>query len=65
MRPSPRPQGGGGPRLLLETSQALGIGGELGGQHLDRHLAAQAGVLAQVHLTHPARANLLDDFVGT
>ena len=32
--------------LPLETGQALGIGGEVDGQDLDRHLAVQRGVSA-------------------
>ncbi len=55
---------GGCPSLLLESRQALGVGGELGGQHLHGHLAAQAGVLCQPHLTHAPGAELLEDLVG-
>ena len=40
--------------FLLESRQALGIRGELGRQHLDRHLAAQPRVFGQVHLPHAA-----------
>ncbi len=52
-------QGCGSASLLLETSEALGVRGELGGQHLDGHLAAQARVLRQVHLAHAASTELL------
>ncbi len=51
------------PRLLLEPGQPLRVGGELLGQHLDGHLAAQARVLRQPHLAHAARAELLEDLV--
>ena len=53
-----------GPRFLLEPREAFGIRGELARQHLDRHLAAQAGVLAEVDLAHAASTELLDDLVG-
>jgi hypothetical protein len=41
----------------------LGIDGELGGQHLDCHVASQAGVLGEIDLTHPARAERFENFV--
>ena len=56
-------QGGGSTSLLLEAGEALGIRGKLGRQHLDGHLAAQAGVLRQVHLAHAASTELLGDLV--
>ncbi len=54
-----------GPRLLLEASQPFGIRRVLGRQHLDRHLATEACVLAQVDVAHTSGADLFDDFVGT
>ena len=50
--------------LLLEPAQPVGVGGEGGGQDLDRHVAAQARVLRAIHLSHPARADLREDLVG-
>ena len=47
-----------------KRSRRSGIGGELLGQHLDRHLAAQAGVLGEIHLAHPTSAELLHNLVG-
>jgi hypothetical protein len=41
---------GGGPRLLLEPRQTVGVGGGFRGDDLDRHLAAQAGITRPVHL---------------
>jgi len=35
-----------------------------GGQHLERHLAAQAQVLRAIHLAHAAGAERRDDLVG-
>ncbi len=52
-----------GARLLLEARQPLGIGGVLLRQNLDRHLAAQARVFAEIHLAHAARAEQLEDLV--
>ena len=52
-------------RLQLEAAQPLGVARDLGGQHLERHGAAQPGVARAVDLAHPARAERRDDFVGT
>jgi hypothetical protein len=41
------------PRLALEAGEAVGAGREVGGQHLDRDLAAQAGVARAVDLALP------------
>ncbi len=57
-------QSSGSSCLLLEAGEALGARGELGGQHLDGHLAAQARVLGEIHLAHAARAEQLGDLVG-
>jgi len=51
--------------LLLEARQALGLRGELGGQHLDRDLAPEACVLREVHRAHAAGAEGFEDLVGT
>lgn len=52
------------PRLLLESRQSLRIGGELDRQYLDRHLAAQTGVLGEVYLTHPTGAERVEILYG-
>ncbi len=57
-------QDAGGLGLLLEAAQAVGVGGEGGGEDLDRHVAAEARVLRAVHLSHPARADGGEDLVG-
>ena len=56
--------GARGPRLLLEAAQALGIGREDGGQHLDRDVAPEPRVARAVDLAHPARAERDEDLVG-
>ncbi len=47
--------------LALEPGEALGVGGERLGQHLDRHLAVEPGVGGPVHLAHAALAQLGGD----
>ena len=54
----------GGVGLLLESMEAVGVGGKRGGQHLDRHVATQARVTCAVDVAHAARANDPDDFIG-
>src|SRR5437764_7979219 len=55
----------GGPRLLLEPLQLLAIvRGEVG-QHLDRHVALQPGVLGAIDDAHAALADHAGDAVGT
>ncbi len=51
-------------RLALEARQALRVGSKEVGQDLDRDLAVQARVARSIHLTHAARAQRADDFVG-
>jgi hypothetical protein len=51
-------------RFLLEALQAVRVGRERRRQDLDRDVAAQARVLRTVHLSHPARADRLEDLVG-
>ena len=51
--------------LLLESLQAIGIGGVGGRQHLDRDVAAEAGIVGTVDLAHSARADASHDVVGT
>src|SRR5262249_8882683 len=47
---------GGGARLLLEAAHASGVPGELGGQQLERDLAAELRIFSQVNFAHPTRA---------
>ncbi len=51
-------------RLLLEAAQAVGVGGEGGGEDLDGDVAAEAWVLRAVDLSHAARADGGEDLVG-
>ncbi len=57
-------EGAGGLRLQLETAQAVGVGGEGGGEDLDRDVAVQARVPGAVDLPHAAGADGGEDFVG-
>ena len=52
-------------RLALETGEAIGIGGEGGGKHLERDIAAEAGVGRAPDLTHPPSAEGRHHLVGT
>jgi hypothetical protein len=47
--------------LALEAGHALGVAGHQLGQHLDRHLAPELGVLGPVDLPHPAFAQFACD----
>ena len=49
--------------LDLEAAEPLRIGGEAGGQGLDRHLAAEPRIASAIDLAHPAGADWRDDFV--
>ena len=55
-------QSGGGARFLLEAAARFGVD-EVGGQDLERHVAAQPRVARAVHLAHAADADRIDDFV--
>jgi hypothetical protein len=48
---------GGGPRLSLETFEALRIAAHVGRQDLEGHRASEPGVRGAVDLTHAAGAN--------
>ena len=50
-------------RLPLETSQRLGVSGDLVRQELQGDKTMQSGVLGLVHHTHAAATELLDDSV--
>jgi hypothetical protein len=47
---------GGGTRLLLETTQALGIAAPVGGKNLYCDIAPESCVAGTVYLTHAASA---------
>ncbi len=47
-------QVGRGLRLAAEALDEVGVGGELGEQHLDRHLAVEQPVAAEEHVGHAA-----------
>ena len=51
-------QRGDGAGFALEAREAIGIARRLGGQHLERDVAAELRVGRAVDLTHGARANL-------
>ena len=57
-------EGGNRLGLALEALAPQRVGGHVGRQHLDRHLAPQTRVLGQVHLAHTARTERLADGVG-
>jgi hypothetical protein len=50
-------------RLALEALQALAVLDEGGGQDLDRHVAAELGVVGAIDLAHPALAELGGDAI--
>ncbi len=55
----------GGPGLALEALPPIGaVDATCGGQHLDRHLAAELGVPGPPHLAHPTGAEGAEDFVA-
>ena len=56
-------EGGDRPRFLLEAAEAVGIGGDVVGQDLDRDVAPEARVPRAVHLPHAAGPEKLDDLV--
>ncbi len=49
--------------LAAEAFAVLRIGAEVLGQHFDRHLALEAGVLPEIHNRHPAGPELLENLV--
>ena len=56
-------EGGGCARFALKALERLGRAGQVLGQELEGHGAAEASVLRLVDDTHPAAAELLDDVV--
>ena len=53
----------GGARLALKALEGLAVLGHLRGQELDRHLAAEIGVLGLIDDPHAATSQLGDDSV--
>jgi hypothetical protein len=53
-----------GASLQLETAQAIGIGGEAGGQHLDRDISSQARVAGTIDFAHAAGPQFFGKLVG-
>ena len=49
--------------LLLEATEAIGVGGERRGQDLDGDVAAEARVPRAIDLAHAAGTNCADDLV--
>ncbi len=56
-------ESGHGLGLLFQPSKSGGIGGRLGGKHLDRDLASEVGVLGKVHGTHAPLTQFVQDGV--
>lgn len=50
--------------LTRKPRPILGVGGEVGRQHLQRFLARQPGMRRQVHVAHPAPAQNSQDCVS-
>ena len=53
-----------GPRLLLEATDAIGVGGERLGENLDRHVTTQTRIARAIHLAHAAGTEGSFDHVG-
>src|SRR5207247_2134920 len=52
-----------GLRFLHKAAHAVLMSGNLRGQNLQRHFAIKLGIVRQIHLTHPALAELRADFI--
>lgn len=50
-------------RLPLEPGTDLGVGREMGWQHLDCHIAAESGIVSLVHHAHAARTHFGQNLV--
>ena len=55
---------GGRLRLAAEALDEVGVDGELGEEHLDRHLAVEQAVVAQEDVGHAAAADALEQLVA-
>ena len=53
----------GGTSFLLEATKPVGISRESGWKNLDRDIATQTRVASAINLSHPAGAELGEDFV--
>ena len=51
-------------RLAAEPLDEVGVGGELGEQHLDRHLAIEQQIARDEHVGHAAATDALVDLVA-
>jgi hypothetical protein len=58
-------QRGYGTRLLLEATQAIGVGGEGSRQNLDGDIASQAEIAGAIDFAHSAGADQCNKFVGS
>jgi hypothetical protein len=56
-------QGGRRTSFALESLDAIGIGGQVLPEHLDRHDAPEPAIARAVDLAHAAGAERLEDFV--
>ncbi len=54
---------GNRPRLGFESPPHLGVGRDVRGHHLDRHVAIEPRVAGAIDLAHAARTDGLDDLV--
>jgi hypothetical protein len=57
-------QPGHGPRFEIEALEPLGVGGQLLGEDLQRHVAFEPGVAGEEDLTHATLAEPGGDLVG-
>ena len=53
-----------GARLLLETTNGVGVARKRGAKQLQRDLATEPRVVRHVHLAHPAPADERDNVIG-
>jgi hypothetical protein len=56
---------GRGLRFLFEAPHPILIGSQISGKNFQGNLAMQPRIFREIHLAHPARANLRPDFVTT
>src|SRR5688572_25714487 len=56
-------QRGSGARLLPKATQSLFVPGEVGAQQFERHLATEARILSQEHVTHAAAPDVAQDLI--
>ena len=56
-------EGGDGAGFALEAGEPIGIARQLGGQHLERDVAAELRIGGAIHLAHAACAELVENSV--